>query len=287
MAHPDIKAVVFDIGGVLLDWDPRHLYRKLIADPHEMAVFLGGICTPRWHLAHDLGADTEQSCRELAAAHPTLAEEIMAWSHRSEEMIAGEIDEGVGLLAELKASGLKCLALSNMESDKFALRRSRYAFFRHFDGCVVSGIEGVAKPDQRIFEVLLSRYDLEPSATVFIDDTVANIAAARDLGLVAIHYSAGGELRRDLRRLGLPPGAAGSGLRSRRVTVVLCLPRSQQLIADLAVHVGAQPAAHLVEEPPAACAVVGRRGRLLVDVEPGHMLAEPGRLPAPVPAPRS
>ncbi len=215
MAHPDIKAVVFDIGGVLLDWDPRHLYRKLIADPDDMAAFLGGICTPRWHLAHDLGADTEQSCRELAAAHPSLAEEIMAWSHRSEEMIAGEIDEGVGVLAELKATGLKCLALSNMESDKFALRRSRYAFFRYFDGCVVSGIEGVAKPDQRIFEVLLSRYDLEPSATVFIDDTAANIAAARDLGLVAIHYSAGGELRRDLRRLGLPPGAAGSGLRSR------------------------------------------------------------------------
>src|SRR5260221_11301044 len=117
----------------------------------------------------------------------------MAWSHRSEEMIAGEIDEGVGVLAELRASGLKCLALSNMESDKFALRQSRYAFFRHFDGCVVSGIEGVAKPDQRIFEVLLSRYDLEPSATVFIDDPAANIAAPRGLGPVAIQSLAGGE----------------------------------------------------------------------------------------------
>src|SRR5262245_22157659 len=160
MAHQDIKAVVFDIGGVLLDWDPRHLYRKLIADPDEMAAFLGGICTPRWHRAHDLGADTEQSCRELAAAHPSLAAEIMAWSHRSEEMIAGEIEEGVHVLAELKASGMVCLALSNMEPDKFALRRSRYPFFRHFDGCVISGIEGMAKPDRRIFEMLLSRYDL-------------------------------------------------------------------------------------------------------------------------------
>src|SRR5260221_8697976 len=158
MAHPDIKAVVFDIGGVLLDWDPRHLYRKLIADPHEMAVFLGGICTPRWHLAHDLGADTEQSCRELAAAHPTLAEEIMAWSHRSEEMIAGEIDEGVGVLAELKASGMKCLALSNIEADKVALRRSRDAFFRHFYCFVVSGIDGVAQPNQRNFRRPRSPY---------------------------------------------------------------------------------------------------------------------------------
>jgi 2-haloacid dehalogenase len=203
MPHPDIKAVVFDIGGVLLDWDPRHLYRKLITDPDEMAAFLGGICTPRWHLAHDLGADIEKSCRALAAAHPGLAEEIMAWSHRSEEMIAGQIDEGVVALAELSASGLLCLALSNMEADKFALRQSRFPFFRHFDGCVISGIEGVAKPDRRIFEVLLSRYDLEPAATVFIDDTAANIAVARDLGLVAIHYSAGGQLRHDLRRLGL------------------------------------------------------------------------------------
>jgi 2-haloacid dehalogenase len=237
MTPRDIKAAVFDIGGVLLDWDPRHLYRKLIADPDEMAAFLGGICTPRWHLAHDLGADTEQSCRDLGAAHPSLAEEIMAWSRRSEEMIAGQIDEGVDVLAELKASGMQCLALSNMEADKFALRQARYPFFRDFDGCVISGIEGVAKPDRRIFEMLLSRFGLEPAATVFIDDTAANIAVARDLGLVAIHYSADGRLRHDLRRLGLLNGRDTS--------------RLQQLIADLPVHVGTKPAAHLVEEPPA------------------------------------
>jgi len=210
MPLPAMMAAVFDIGGVLLDWDPRHLYRKLIADPDEMATFLGGICTPRWHLAHDLGADTEQSCRDLAAAHPSLADEIMAWSHRSEEMIAGQIDEGVDVLAELKASGLQCLALSNMEADKFALRRARYPFFGYFDGCVISGIEGVAKPDRRIFEMLLSRYGLEPATTVFIDDTDANIDVARDLGLVAIRYRPGGQLRRDLRRLGLLAGAAGT-----------------------------------------------------------------------------
>jgi 2-haloacid dehalogenase len=204
MRHPDIEAVVFDIGGVLLDWDPRHLYRKLFADSDEMAAFLGEVCTPRWHRAHDLGADTEQSCRELAAAHPGLAEEIMAWSHRSEEMIAGQIDDGVDVLAELKARGVRCLALSNMEADKFALRQSRYPFFRYFDGCMISGIERVAKPDRRIFEILLSRYDLQPAATVFIDDAGANVAVARDLGLVAIHYSAGSQLREDLRRLGLP-----------------------------------------------------------------------------------
>src|SRR5215472_1928851 len=209
MPHPDIKAVVFDIGGVLLDWDPRHLYRKLIADPVELADFLDRVCTPRWHLAHDLGADTEESCRDLAAAHPELAHLIMAWSRRSEEMIAGQIDAGVAVLADVKAAGLSCLALSNMEADKFALREVRYPFFAHLDGCVISGIEGVAKPDRSIFEILLARYDLEPAATVFVDDTAANVKVARDLGLMAVRYTTARQLRDDLHDLGipLPPGS--------------------------------------------------------------------------------
>jgi 2-haloacid dehalogenase len=211
MAYPGIKAVVFDIGGVLLDWDPRHLYRKLIADPAELADFLGRICTPSWHLAHDLGTDTEQSCRELAARHPDLAELIMAWAHRGEEMVAGQIDAAVQVLAEVKAAGLRCLALSNMEADRFAQRQSRYPFFGLFDGCVISGIEGVAKPDRRIFEVLLCRYDLEPAATVFVDDMAANVAAARELGVTAVRYSTAQQLRSDLRGLGVVlPGRAHS-----------------------------------------------------------------------------
>jgi 2-haloacid dehalogenase len=204
MAHPDITAVVFDLGGVLLDWDPRHLYRKLIADPAELDDFLGRVCTPRWHLAHDLGADTEESCRELAAAHPDLADLIMAWSRRSEEMIAGQIDAGVDILAEVKGTGLCCLALSNMEADKFAVRESSYPFFVHFDGCVISGAEGVVKPDRRIFEILLARYDLEPAAAVFIDDIAANVEAARDLGMAAVRFTTSGQLREDLRQLGIP-----------------------------------------------------------------------------------
>ncbi|MDR2985552.1 MAG: HAD family phosphatase [Nocardiopsaceae bacterium] len=207
MANPDVKAVVFDIGGVLLNWDPRHLYRKLIADPAEMDNFLGQICTPRWHLTHDLGADTDRSCRELAAAHPDQAELIMAWSERSEEMIAGQLDDAVAVLADIKSAGLRCFALSNMEADKFLLRQNRFSFFRHFEGCVISGNEGVAKPDRAIFEVLLTRYDLEPAATVFIDDLAANVAIASELGIVAVQYSDAGLLRRELRGLGVPiPG---------------------------------------------------------------------------------
>lgn len=204
MTDPDIKAVVFDLGGVLLDWDPRYLYGKLIPDPAELADFLGRICTPRWHLDHDLGGDTEVSCLDLAVEHPDLADLIMAWSRRSEEMIAGQFDDAVAVLEEVKAAGFTCLALSNMEADKFLLRKARFGFLDLFDGLVISGNEGVAKPDPAIFEILLSRYDLKPAATVLIDDVPANLATARQMGIVTVPYTTAGRLRRDLQGLGLP-----------------------------------------------------------------------------------
>ena len=207
MAGSSINAVVFDIGGVLIDWDPRHLYRKLISDPAELDHFLGQICTREWHLAHDLGADTEESCRDLASVHPQYAELIMAWAYRSEEMIAHVLEDTVDVLAELRRSGLRCFALSNMERYQYGLRRARYAFFDLLDGSVISGLEGVAKPDPKIFEILLARYGLDPAATVFIDDIAANIDAAAKLGVVAIKFTTAAQLRCELRDLGLPVGA--------------------------------------------------------------------------------
>jgi 2-haloacid dehalogenase len=197
-------AVVFDLGGVLIDWDPRYLYRKLFAEPAEMETFLARICTSDWHRAHDLGADIAESCRRLAALHPGYAAEIMAWAERSEEMVAGQLDAAVTVLSDLKAAGVRCYALSNMEPDLFAVRRARFAFMEWFDGHVISGIEGVAKPDRRIFEILLRRHGLEPPATVFADDSAANIEAASELGIVALQYISAQRLRQDLRALGLP-----------------------------------------------------------------------------------
>jgi len=188
---------------VLIDWDPRYVYRELFADPGEMEDFLARICTQDWHLAHDLGEDITESCRRLARRHPGHRDMIMAWAERGEEMAAGQIDETVGVLREVKAAGLPCLALSNMEPSAFATRRARFAFMDWFDGFVISGIEGVAKPDRRIFQILLRRYRLEPAATVFIDDSPANVEAARGLGLKAVPYTSAGELRGQLRSLGL------------------------------------------------------------------------------------
>ncbi len=203
MPVPEITTVVFDLGGVLIDWDPRHLYRKLFRDTGQMEDFLARICTPDWHHAHDLGEDTRQSCHRLASRYPGQRDMIMAWVERNEEMTRGQFDETVAVLAELRVAGVRCLALSNMEAETFPLERARFAFMDWFDGYVISGIEGVAKPDRQIFEILLGRYRLAPGATLFIDDMPANVAAARDLGLQALRYTSADALRRDLRSLGL------------------------------------------------------------------------------------
>jgi 2-haloacid dehalogenase len=198
-----IHAGVFDLGGVLIDWNPRHLYRHLFADPGEMEDFLARVCTDDWHREHDLGADIRQSCQRLASQHPQHRDMIMAWADRGEEMAAGQFDQSVDVLRTLKAAGFRCYALSNMEREVFAIRSARFDFMKWFDGHVISGFEGVAKPDHRIYEVLLARYDLAPEATVFIDDSKRNVEAARDLGFNVVHYTSAEQLKRELRALGV------------------------------------------------------------------------------------
>ncbi len=200
--QPEIGAVVFDLGGVLIDWDPRYLYRQIFDDPAEMEEFLSSVCTPDWHRAHDLGADVRQSCERLALRVPGHRESIMAWADRGEEMVAGQFDDTVAVLGELKAAGLPCYALSNMEADAYAIRRTRFPFMGWFDAHVISGLEGVAKPDRRIFEILLRRHGLRAQATVFVDDQPRNVEAARGLGLIALRFSSAAQLRRDLQALG-------------------------------------------------------------------------------------
>lgn len=199
----DVEAVAFDLGGVLIDWDPRYLYRQLFADPGEMEDFLSRIATADWHRAHDLGADITESCRRLVTRHPADRDKIMAWAERGEEMVAGQLDQTVEVLAELKNAGMRCYALSNMEPDAFLVRRARFPFMQWFDGYVISGIEGVAKPDSRIFEILLRRYGLKPQATVFVDDRAENVEAARAMKIQAVQYTSSHRLRQQLRVCGI------------------------------------------------------------------------------------
>jgi 2-haloacid dehalogenase len=199
-------AVVFDLGGVLLDWNPRHLYRKLFDDAAEMERFLREVCTMEWHHAHDLGIPPEQTIPPLVEAHPEYAEHIWAWPRRTEEMLSGPIEGSVDILRSLREAEVPCFALTNMETWTYPLRRARYSFLTWFDGTVVSGFEGVAKPDRRIFELLLDRFGLDAESTLLIDDSPRNVDAARRVGMQAIEFESPAELRHRLNAAGLLDG---------------------------------------------------------------------------------
>jgi 2-haloacid dehalogenase len=202
---PAIRAAVFDLGGVLLDWDPRYLYRKLFADEADMERFLSELCTPEWHEPHDRGVPAATSCADLAVRHPDRADLIWAWAERSEEMVAGEMAESIDVLRDVLATGLPCFALTNMEAETYPRRVARFPFLSWFAGTVVSGFEGVAKPDREIFDRLLTRFALDPSTTLMIDNAAENIEAARHVGMQTIHFHSPDQLRRRLQEAGVLP----------------------------------------------------------------------------------
>jgi 2-haloacid dehalogenase len=198
-----VEAVVFDLGGVLLDWDPRYLYRKLFPSEDQMEKFLAEVCSPEWHDPHDRGEPTATSCAELALRHPEWADLIEAWAERSEEMVAGVIPESVAVLRDLKMTGLPCYALTNMEAETYPFRLERFPFLGWFDGTVVSGFERIAKPDLEIFGRLLDRYSLTASNTLMIDDKIENIAAAERVGMITLQFHSPQQLRNRLASLSL------------------------------------------------------------------------------------
>ena len=199
-------AVVFDLGGVLIDWDPRRLYRKLLADEAAVEEFLATVCTPEWNAEQDSGRAWSEAVAVLSEAHPDQRELIAAYHERWPEMLGGPIEGTVQVLDELRRGGVRLFALSNWSAETFRLTRGRFPFLEWFDGLVVSGEEGVTKPDRRIFELLIERFGLVPAATVFVDDSAANVTAARDLGLDAVRFRDAGGLRRDLAARGLLDG---------------------------------------------------------------------------------
>jgi 2-haloacid dehalogenase len=201
---PQRRVVVFDFGGVLLNWNPRHLYRKLFAgDEAAMESFLANVCTPAWNERQDAGRSFADAVAELLPRHPDKAALIAAFGQRFDEMIAGPIDGTVEILAELKRTGVPRYGLTNFSAETFGPQRQRFEFLSWFDGIVVSGEEGVIKPDPRIFRILLERYRIAPEEAVFIDDSPGNAAAAVALGIHGIHFRSPELLRRELASLGL------------------------------------------------------------------------------------
>jgi 2-haloacid dehalogenase len=198
-----IAAVIFDLGGVLIDWDPRYLYRTLFVDEAAMERFLAEVATPEWNAAQDAGRSWTEAVEVLAARFPDERPLIEAYHLRWSEMLGGPIDGTVDVLADLRERDVRLLALSNWSAETFPIARTRYPFLDWFEGIVVSGEIGVAKPDARIFETLIGRYHIEPSETVFVDDSVANVSAAEELGFICLRFHDPDRLRIDLERLGV------------------------------------------------------------------------------------
>jgi 2-haloacid dehalogenase len=197
-------AVVFDLGGVLIDWDPRYLYRSLFPDDEEgMEHFLGSVTTQAWNEQQDGGRPWADAVAELVAQHPDRADLIRAFHERWEEMLGGAHEDTLEVLAALKAAGVPVYALTNWSGETFGLARERFPFLGWFDGIVVSGEERLTKPDERIFRLLLERFDLDPESTVFIDDNMANVEQAHRLGMDAIQFTDAADLRLELQRRGL------------------------------------------------------------------------------------
>ena len=201
-------AVVFDLGGVLIDWDPRHLYRRLIPDEAEMERFLRDVVSAAWNLEHDRGRSFAEGVALLTREHPDHADLIAAFHERWPEMLGGAIAGSVEILAELRASGARLLALTNWSAETWPIGLARFPFLAWFEAVIVSGEERLVKPDPAIFRILVDRHGLDPARSVFIDDLPANVAAASSLGSRAIRFTDAAALRRDLAAEGLPVGAA-------------------------------------------------------------------------------
>jgi 2-haloacid dehalogenase len=198
--------IVYDLGGVLIDWNPRHLYRKLFEDEAEMEWFLAEVCHGAWNEEQDRGRTFAAGIEEAAGRHPDHRTLIEAYFARWGEMVAGEIDGAVAILEELKDAGHELHALTNWSAETFPFACERFAFLDWFESILVSADVGLIKPDPRIFELLLDRIGRTPGECIYIDDSARNVAAAAALGFDAIAFHGAAPLRDALGRRRLLAG---------------------------------------------------------------------------------
>lgn len=199
-----IKTIIFDLGGVLIDWNPDYLYKTIFDNEEEMKWFYDNVCTPDWNEEQDAGRDLNEATEMLVKKFPEHEHNIRAYYSRWEEMLKGPIHETVEIFKELKASNFyQILALTNWSHQTFPIALERFDFLHWFDGKVVSGEEKTRKPFLDIYEMVINRYQVDPASAVYIDDNARNLVPARELGMAAIHFKNPGQLREDLKTLGV------------------------------------------------------------------------------------
>ena len=199
-----IETIIFDLGGVLIDWNPRYLYRQLFQDEKEMEYFLANVCTMEWNMEQDAGRTWADAIALLTPHFPHYQSQIEAYWSRWPEMLNGEISGTVQILESLfQANQHRLYALTNWSAETFPFAQAQFAFLQHFKGILVSGEEKLKKPDLAIYHLLLNRYHINPATAIFIDDSKANVAAAKQVGIRAIHFQRPEQLKADLIALGI------------------------------------------------------------------------------------
>jgi 2-haloacid dehalogenase len=193
-----IQNIIFDLGGVLIDWNPRYLYRKLLPNEAEIEQFLTEVCPYSWNLYQDEGRSLREATDERLALFPEHAALIEAYYGRWEEMLGGAIEGTVAIMEELRAEGFPLYALTNWSAETFPIAKRHFSFLHQFKGTVMSGEERVRKPNPRLYEILFERYSLDPSTCLFIDDVPANIEAGERLGMRGILFESPEQCRKDL-----------------------------------------------------------------------------------------
>ena len=200
----EIKNIIFDLGGVLIDWNPDYMYKKIIPDEITRKWFLENICTPDWNEAQDGGRLIKEANELLISAYPEYTQLILAYYERWEEMLNGPISGTVQVLNELKENKQHGLfALTNWSSETFPRALELFDFLHWFDGRVVSGEEKTRKPFKEIYNIILSRFNLHPSSTLFIDDNIRNIHAAKEMGIITVHFQSPEQLRKELNEMNI------------------------------------------------------------------------------------
>lgn len=198
----EINTVIFDLGGVLIDWNPRHLYRKIFNTEEEITWFLENVCTAEWNDQQDAGRSFEEATLELLAKFPDHEVAIRAWYGRWQETIGGAIPETVEILKEIKAQGkYKLYALTNWSAETFPWALDNFEFLHWFEGIVVSGIEKTRKPLPEFYQILFDRYQINPAKAIFIDDNYNNVVGAETVRLPTIHFRNAKQVREELSRL--------------------------------------------------------------------------------------
>lgn len=191
-------AVLFDIGNVFVEWDPRLLYQQLIDDPDELEYFLSDVVTLEWHTEHDRGRPFARGAEILSQRFPEYQDLITAFDKRWSETIGPVMQGTVDVMTKLLEQGIKVYGLTNFSAEKWPEFCRNYDFTDHFEGVVVSGEEKLVKPDPRIFQIAISRFKLDPELTVYVDDRLENVLAAEQLDMIGHHFTDSASLKRSL-----------------------------------------------------------------------------------------